>query len=288
MGGGRDDLPIEMLAAARDGNASDLRALLESGVPPDASNPIGQTPMHFASMWGHAEAVSALLDAGADINVSNDNGKAPLFYAVKNGRKAVVRLLLDRGAKVRDLRGMLEAAEGTSCEDELVSALQQHSGPGNEITQAIKALDLDKLRALLDAGKLFEDEAWDDPRGRTPLHHAVLAITSIVEQRVEQVKELTSSDVRLPAPCSRLPTPDSPLPTPCSRLPTPHSPLPAPYPPRGGTHACMHACIRTCLQGGAGWFGPSDGLTALYSLLATSYSLLAYRAGLTGLGRAMA
>ena len=188
MGGGRDDLPLEVLEAARDGNVPALRALLKE-CPPNASNSIGQTAMHFASMWGHADTVSTLLDAGADINAPNDNGKTPLFYAVRNDRIAVVRLLLKRGAKIRELSKMLKAAEGTDCEDEVVALLQLHSGPSNEVSQAVKALDLDKLRGLLDAGKLMENEAWDDPRDRTPLHHAVLAIIAIVEQRVEQDRD---------------------------------------------------------------------------------------------------
>ena len=188
--GKEHDLHPIMLAAARDGDVKTLRRLLKDGIDgkpclPDASNVIGQRPLHFASMWGHPDAVSALLDAGADVNIENDDGLTPLFFAVRKGHTQVVQVLLDRGAKIRQLRALLVAAEKAPNGEKLQLQLQMHAKPGNEVTQAVKALNLDKLKSLLDAGKLAEADAWEDSRDRTPLHYAVLASVAIIDQRVE-------------------------------------------------------------------------------------------------------
>mmetsp|Transcript_42034 Transcript_42034/g.137120 ORF Transcript_42034/g.137120 Transcript_42034/m.137120 type:complete len:448 (+) Transcript_42034:29-1372(+) len=177
---GERALPTGMLAAARDGDVECLLTFLDDGVSANAGNVIGQTAMHIASIWGHVDVVDALLDAGANPNQENDDGLPPLYFAVRNNRLSVVRLLLDRGAVIRDLDRLLKVSE------EEVAAVLMRSGPRNELTQAIKALDLDKLKELLDAGKILENESWKDARGRTPLHYASFATVAIADERADQ------------------------------------------------------------------------------------------------------
>lgn len=149
---GERALPTGMLAAARDGDVECLLTFLDDGVSANAGNVIGQTAMHIASIWGHVDVVDALLDAGANPNQENDDGLPPLYFAVRNNRLSVVRLLLDRGAVIRDLDRLLKVSE------EEVAAVLMRSGPRNELTQAIKALDLDKLK---------EQRRWRAPRRRS-------------------------------------------------------------------------------------------------------------------------
>ena len=56
----------------------------------------GDTPMHYAALYGTADDVQFLLDHGADPNVANDAGAAPLMYSVNNLEKT--RLLLEHKA----------------------------------------------------------------------------------------------------------------------------------------------------------------------------------------------
>lgn len=181
------ELKTEMLRAAVDGDVQTVRLLLKEGTPPDASNVIGQTALHFASMWGHADAVSALLDAGADNNVTNDDELTPLFYAVRKGQAEVVKILLDRGAKTPQLRNLLAYAEEAPNGDVIASMLSLHQPAASKVVQAVKKMDVGALKTLIGAGELKNKDAWEgDHRGRTPLHYAVLATIVAVELAVEQ------------------------------------------------------------------------------------------------------
>ena len=185
------DIHPKMISAAVEGDAETLKELLRDGIDsvpclPDAANVIGQTSMHFASMWGHPDVVSVLLDAGANVNVENDDGYTPLVFAVRKGHADVVQVLLERGAKIRKIRMLLADAERAPNSELLKMQLELHADPNNDVTQAVKSLNLDKLKSLLDSGQLAENEAWEDARDRTPLHYAVLATIAIIEQRVER------------------------------------------------------------------------------------------------------
>ena len=91
-------LTPQMMVAARDGDASAVSKALATGLSPDASNPIGQTSLMVASIWGHTNVGEVLLDAGANPNQPNHDGQTPLIFAVKNGKLAMAKLLLERGA----------------------------------------------------------------------------------------------------------------------------------------------------------------------------------------------
>ena len=57
-----------------------VTALLEAGANLGARGD-GQTPLHWAAMFGTGEAVTALLEAGADPNARDNDGKLPFYYA---------------------------------------------------------------------------------------------------------------------------------------------------------------------------------------------------------------
>lgn len=95
--------------AARNGDISEVRELLDAGVPVDYDYGLYGTALHeAAAIWGgkdHTEIVTLLLDRGADMNGSGYDGMTPLHYAVHRlplaaGNLEFVTLLLDRGADV--------------------------------------------------------------------------------------------------------------------------------------------------------------------------------------------
>ena len=184
---GRGNLPVEVMVAARDGDVQRMREAFRDGTSlPDASDEIGQTCLHFASMWGHAAAVIELIKIfGADPNVENDDGFSPLWYAIRKGHCDVVRVLLERGAKTQKLGQLLSAAESAPNGADIVRMLHNIKGPSADILRAVKTLNVVKLKCLLEERKdRIQDVllGW----GRTPLHYAVLATIAIVEQRAEQ------------------------------------------------------------------------------------------------------
>jgi ankyrin repeat protein len=139
--------PLAKAAAA--GDSSKVKALLESGAPPEsASEPL--SPLTWAARAGREESIRNLIEAGADPDRRDGgpNGWTPLMHAVHKEQPAAVRVLIEAGADVNQT-----APSGLT---PLMLAAAQGEGEIFEL--------------LLDAGA--------DPnvryRGMTALHHAVL------------------------------------------------------------------------------------------------------------------
>jgi ankyrin repeat protein len=75
--------------------------LLASGVAAGGSGPgLQATPMHAAAAQGHAQVLAALLEHGAGIDPADRDGNTPLVNAAYHGHLEAVRLLIARGANV--------------------------------------------------------------------------------------------------------------------------------------------------------------------------------------------
>jgi ankyrin repeat protein len=100
----------KLLPAAKAGELSKVKSLLDSGSDPDERGQHDWTAMMWAAREGHRGVVEALLDAGADPDlmskrvVGNTMAPSPattaLREAVDQGHIAIANLLIDRGAKV--------------------------------------------------------------------------------------------------------------------------------------------------------------------------------------------
>jgi hypothetical protein len=86
-------------AAARAGDSSGMRALLDHGADPNAAGDAGTRwpPLMHAVHTRQLEAARLLLDRGADPNVSS-NGCTALMMAAADGDAGLLALLLDYGA----------------------------------------------------------------------------------------------------------------------------------------------------------------------------------------------
>lgn len=86
--------------AAKTGDPTAVRQLVDSGTPVDLRNIRGVTPLGVAASYGHEAVVHVLLATDAvDVNVRSVSGRTPLFWATANGHSEVVKLLLDHGAE---------------------------------------------------------------------------------------------------------------------------------------------------------------------------------------------
>jgi uncharacterized protein len=90
-----------LLIAALAGHADIIALLLERGADIESRNKGGLTALHAAAYGGHVEVVELLIERGADVNATkNFYHMAPLHAAAEEGHKEVVELLLAHGADI--------------------------------------------------------------------------------------------------------------------------------------------------------------------------------------------
>ncbi|MFD6417918.1 ankyrin repeat domain-containing protein [Streptomyces sp. NPDC060194] len=92
------ELAGKVFDLARRGDAEQLAAYVDAGVPANLTNEQGHTLVMLAAYHGHAAAVRALVARGADPDRVNDRGQSPLAGAVFKGEDEVVAALLEGGA----------------------------------------------------------------------------------------------------------------------------------------------------------------------------------------------
>jgi uncharacterized protein len=107
-----DEGTTPFMRAARSGDATTMRLLLEAGADPKLATKEGNTALLFAAGVGYrdkntrgseSEALEALkvcVDRGMDINQSNSRGETALHGAASRGADTIVEFLVKHGAKL--------------------------------------------------------------------------------------------------------------------------------------------------------------------------------------------
>jgi len=139
--------------------------------------PQGVTPLMYAALYADAPALRALIEAGADPNATNDAGATALFWATDDPAK--VRLLLERGASVTvkslDGRTPLMVAAGRAGSSEVLLLLLDKGADPN--------VDLDDLTALGEAAYAADPAAMQllIARGADPTNGAIVSMIQAAE-----------------------------------------------------------------------------------------------------------
>ena len=87
-----------MYAAAANGHAGVVQALIQSKVSVNQATEHGWTPLHVTASCNFVECTKLLLSAGADVNHSGPIGRTPLFSAAQRGHSDAARVLLKANA----------------------------------------------------------------------------------------------------------------------------------------------------------------------------------------------
>ena len=89
-----------LFTAAREGNESACRLLLDFEGDVAAKDNHGRTGLHMAAQEGHPDVVALLLEQKdmSILDAKDDRGRTPLMYAAAAHQTACVHLLLDEGA----------------------------------------------------------------------------------------------------------------------------------------------------------------------------------------------
>ena len=83
-----------------------VKYLISQGIPINAQDVYGMTPLHYAMRSKNADAAIALLEAGADPNIPNKDGLRPLsMVGYTKDRLDVLELMLKKGGNVHNIMG---------------------------------------------------------------------------------------------------------------------------------------------------------------------------------------
>ncbi|XP_010482744.1 PREDICTED: acyl-CoA-binding domain-containing protein 1 [Camelina sativa] len=83
---------------AREGEVENLLKCLENGIPVNARDSEGRTPLHWAIDRGHLNVAKALIDQNADVNAKDNEGQTSLHYAVVCEREEIAEFLVKQKA----------------------------------------------------------------------------------------------------------------------------------------------------------------------------------------------
>ncbi len=92
------DSEAQLADAVERGDSARVEALLAEGANVNATQPDGQSALHWAAYQDDTETAERLVRAGANVTAENRYGVTPLAPACINGNAAVIELLLNAGA----------------------------------------------------------------------------------------------------------------------------------------------------------------------------------------------
>jgi ankyrin repeat protein len=93
-------LDRDLVSAAAQGDAMQVKSLLDRGANIEAHARDDWTPLTVAAREGHLKTVELLLERGADVNAREGGGHTALFWADKYDRTEVAVLLRSKGGKL--------------------------------------------------------------------------------------------------------------------------------------------------------------------------------------------
>jgi ankyrin repeat protein len=94
------DLGQLLLDAAKAGDASQVRSLIDRNANVNQRDNINDTPLHWACMNGHGEVACMLIDHNANVNQCGYYNNTPLHLACRRGHGEVACMLIDHNANV--------------------------------------------------------------------------------------------------------------------------------------------------------------------------------------------
>jgi len=164
--------PDDIIQAARFGDLDKLRDCIESGIPVDHADPVGETALfhivgmgsdegfrlllendadihhrdrqgdttlHKAMTFDQRGLASHLIERGLDINATNKIGATALHYAVRSGNLGMVEFLVEKGAEVE-----VQDADGNS-PAEVAQAMSEQEGLSGPMGRPISKKQAHKI-----------------------------------------------------------------------------------------------------------------------------------------------
>ncbi|KAM5331386.1 ankyrin repeat domain-containing protein 31 [Glossophaga mutica] len=193
--------------AARRGNLSLVKVLIESGADVNLKDNAGCTPLHKASHEGSDDIIVELLKAGANVTCENLDGILPLHAAVANNHLKTSEILLQHGSnpnqKSQKQRTALDEADDEKMKELLKSygAIETDNRDENNAIATVKIATVQAKRhkscycddlKTVDPPSLSHQEK---PRESLPTHRTISAILQDIEEKQENLLEF---EIRTP------------------------------------------------------------------------------------------
>jgi len=177
---------LRLHQAATEGDIAEIAALLAAGLPIDARDEAGRTPVMAATAARQTGAVKALVDAGADVDIRDDRLDNPFLYAGAEGLLDILRIVNEAGADpalTNRFGGIALIPASERGHVEMVRALLERTKVDVDHVNDLGWTALLEAVILGDGGQahrqivhlLLEhgaDRTIADPDGVTPLEHA--------------------------------------------------------------------------------------------------------------------
>ena len=190
-----------LFAAAAQGDAARIKALVAGGQKPDGRDGHGRTPLHVAAYGGQHEAMQALVAAGADPNALERDRYDIVTIAAVASDVPTLRAALSLGASARNVTSRYDGtaliAAAHLGHAEVVRTLIRAGAPLDHVnnlgwTALIESIVLgdggprhmDTMTALIEAGANVN---LPDRLGRTPLALAQARGYDAMVARLRQV-----------------------------------------------------------------------------------------------------
>ena len=153
-----------LFLASQNGNAEVIQRLLAAGADPNTTMPGGETALMTASRTGRPDAVQVLLDHGADVTArESTRAQNALMWAAARGNAEVVRLLITAGADVHARsEDPTPKRSGSGTRPDRGDTAFRGNMRFTPLLFAVRAGQIDAVRALLDAGADVNDETEPD------------------------------------------------------------------------------------------------------------------------------
>lgn len=119
--------PLCLAAKEGDSYLPIMQLLINNGADINNNmNHVGNTPLHFASIFGFLHIVRFLIANGADVNIKNNANITPLHAAAEAGHVTIVKMLLNSDAQINEKNNDQKTPLDVAKTDEIKNILIKH------------------------------------------------------------------------------------------------------------------------------------------------------------------
>ncbi|NP_001357857.1 ankyrin repeat domain-containing protein 31 isoform X1 [Mus musculus] len=192
----------QLHVAARGGNLSRVKVLIEARADVNLRDNAGWTPLHKAASGGFDDVIIELLQAGANVNCENIDGIVPLHGASAGNHLKAAEILLEHGAnpnqKDQKQRTALDEADDEKMKELLKSygAIESTNGEKRNSTDLVKIPTVQPKRYkqfICDNDKAIGSPVPSHKAKKSeslPVHQTISAILQDIEEKQENLLKL--------------------------------------------------------------------------------------------------